>query len=135
MRDTFIQASYLVASVLFILGLRSLTRPDKARRGMQLAAAGMLFAVVGTLLNHSIVDYRWIAAGLVLGTVIGYPLGMYVPMTAMPQRIALALTFSALAATLVGIAEYRTSIEMGDLPTHAKMAALGFEVMLGSITV
>ena len=97
MRDYFIQGSYLAASVLFILGLRGLTRPDKARRGMQLAAAGMLFAIVGTLVSHQIVDYRWIAAGLVLGVVIGYPMGMWVPMTAMPQRIALSLTFSALA--------------------------------------
>ena len=51
MRDYFIQGSYLAASVLFILGLRSLTRPDKARRGMQLAAAGMLFAIIGTLVS------------------------------------------------------------------------------------
>ncbi|HEX3865828.1 MAG TPA: NAD(P)(+) transhydrogenase (Re/Si-specific) subunit beta [Gemmatimonadaceae bacterium] len=135
MRDTFIQASYLIASVLFILGLRSLTHPDKARRGMQQAAVGMLFAIVGTLLNHTIVDYRWIAAGLVLGVIIGYPMGQWVPMTAMPQRIALSLTLSALAATLVGIAEYYTELTNGELPSHAKMAALGFETMLGSITV
>ena len=91
MRDTLIQASYLLASVLFILGLRSLTRPDKARRGMQQAAVGMLFAIAGTLLNHTIVDYRWIAGGLLLGIVIGYPMGQWVPMTAMPQRIALSV--------------------------------------------
>jgi len=135
MRDTLISGSYLLASVLFILGLRSLTRPDKARRGMQQAAVGMLFAVVGTLLNHTIVDYRWIAAGLVLGIIIGYPMGMWVPMTAMPQRIALSLTLSALAAALVGVAEFYTEITAGGVPTHVKMAALGFEVMLGMITV
>ncbi len=135
MRDTLIQASYLLASVLFILGLRSLTRPDKARRGMQQAAVGMLFAIAGTLLNHTIVDYRWIAGGLVLGIVIGYPMGQWVPMTAMPQRIALSLTFSALAATLVGIAEYHTEIAAGMVPEHTKMLALGFEIMLGAITV
>jgi len=135
MRDTLIQASYLLASVLFILGLRSLTRPDKARRGMQQAAVGMLFAIAGTLLNHTIVDYRWIAGGLVLGIVIGYPMGQWVPMTAMPQRIALSLTFSALAATLVGIAEYHTEIVSGVVPEHTRMLALGFEILLGSITV
>ncbi len=135
MRDTLIQASYLLASVLFILGLRSLTRPDKARRGMQQAAVGMLFAIAGTLLNHTIVDYRWIAGGLVIGIVIGYPMGQWVPMTAMPQRIALALTFSALAATLVGVAEYHSEITAGTLPARTTMLALGFEVMLGSITV
>jgi NAD(P) transhydrogenase subunit beta len=137
MRDVFIPISYLAASVLFILGLRSLTKPDKARRGMQLAAAGMAAAVIGTLMNSAIVDYRWIIGGLAIGGIIGYPLGTRVPMTAMPQRIALSLTFSALAASLVGIAEYHTQITLdgGIELGHAKMAALGFEVMLGCITV
>src|SRR5436853_4598109 len=112
MRDYFIQGSYLAASVLFILGLRSLTRPDRARRGMQLAAAGMLFAILGTLVNHEIADYRWIAGGLAIGAIIGYPLGMRVPMTAMPQRIALSLTLRALAATLVGIAEFHPQMQL-----------------------
>ena len=66
MRDTFIQIAYLAASICFILGLRSLTKPDKARRGVQLAAMGMVLAIVGTLANHQIVDYRWITAGLIL---------------------------------------------------------------------
>jgi len=135
MRDLFIEASYLLASALFILGLRSLTRPDRARRGMQQAAVGMLFAIIGTLLNHTIIDYRWIAGGLVLGVVIGYPMGQWVPMTAMPQRIAIALTFSALAATLVGVAEYHSEIVAGGLPARTTMLALDFEIILGSITV
>jgi NAD(P) transhydrogenase subunit beta len=135
MRELFIQGSYLTASVLFILGLRSLTRPDKARRGMQLAAAGMLFAIIGTLVNHQIVDYRWIAGGLLIGVVIGYPLGMWVPMTAMPQRIAIALTFSALAATLVGVAEYYTLLNGSEGLPRPIMTAIGFEVVLGAITI
>src|SRR3954467_14513868 len=135
MRDAFIQIAYIGASILFILGLRSLTRPDKARRGMQQAAVGMLLAILGTLVNQQIVDYKWIALGIVVGALIGYPLGMWVPMTAMPQRIALALTFSAGAATLVGIAEYFTGVASFDGISHAKAAALGFEVMLGALTV
>jgi NAD(P) transhydrogenase subunit beta len=135
MRETFIEFSYIIASILFILGLRMLTRPDKARRGMQLAAVGMLFAIVGTLLNHTIVDYRWIVGGMVIGTIIGYPMGTRVPMTAMPQRIALSLTLSALAATLVGVAEYYTRMNNGTPPDRFIMTALGFEIMLGSITV
>ena len=134
MRTTFIQIAYIGASVLFILGLRSLTRPDKARRGMQQAAIGMLLAIAGTLVNHEILDYKWIAIGMGIGIVLGYPLGMWVPMTAMPQRIALALSFSALAATLVGIAEYHTGLHGAGIG-HAKAAALGFEVMLGALTV
>ena len=78
MREYFIQATYLVASVLFILGLRSLTKPDKARRGMQLAAVGMLLAVVGTLLQHEIVRYEWIIGGpRCSARSSAYPLGMF----------------------------------------------------------
>ncbi|MEP6618002.1 MAG: NAD(P)(+) transhydrogenase (Re/Si-specific) subunit beta [bacterium] len=136
MREDFVQLSYVIASVFFILGLRSLTQVDKARRGMQLAAVGMLIAVCGTLVNHDIVDYRWIAAGLVVGTLIGYPLGMWVPTTALPQRIAMSLSFGALAATLVGVSEYYNAFHGGDGSIEtAKMAALGFEVLLGSLTV
>jgi NAD(P) transhydrogenase subunit beta len=132
MRELLTQATYLGASVLFILGLKSLTRPDSARRGMQQAAVGMLLAIIGTLLHQEIVDYRWIAGGLALGTLLGYPLGVYVPMTAMPQRIAISHMFGALAATLVGVAEYYT--HGADIP-GPKMAALGFEVLFGSLTI
>ncbi|MDQ3950379.1 MAG: NAD(P)(+) transhydrogenase (Re/Si-specific) subunit beta, partial [Gemmatimonadota bacterium] len=135
MRDTFTQLTYLVAATLFVLGLKSLTRPDQARRGMRQAAVGMLLAIVGTLIQQQIVDYRWIAIGLVVGGVVGYPLGMWVPMTAMPQRIAIALCFGATAATLVGIAEYYTTLHEHGTVGAGKTAALGFEVMLGSLTV
>jgi len=130
----FTQASYLAASVLFILGLRSLTKPDSARRGMRQAAFGMLLAIVGTLTKHEIVDYRFIVAGLAVGSAIGYPLGMFVPMTAMPQRIAISHMFGALAATLVGIAEFYT-LGNGARVSHGTMAALGFEVMFGALTI
>ena len=131
-RTIFIEGTYLVASVLFILGLRSLTRPEKARRGMQMAAAGMVFAIVGTLINHEIVDYRWIVAGIAVGAVIGYPLGMWVPMTAMPQQVAISHMFGAIAATLVGIAEYYTA---HGIVGPGRMTALGFETLFGSLTI
>jgi NAD(P) transhydrogenase subunit beta len=96
----------------------------------------MLVAICGTLINHDIIDYRWIAGGLVLGTLIGYPLGMWVPTTALPQRIAMSLSFGALAATLVGVSEYYNAFHGGDGSiAAARMAALGFEVLLGSLTV
>src|SRR5438477_345885 len=122
----------LAASLLFILGLRSLAKPDSARRGMQQAAVGMLLAIVGTLLHHQIVRYDWIIGGLVLGTVVGIPLGFMVPMTAMPQRIAISHMFGALAATLVGIVEYREAAGVLD---GMRMGALGFEVLFGALTV
>jgi NAD(P) transhydrogenase subunit beta len=134
-RELAAQLTYLAASVLFILGLRSLTKPDRARRGMNQAAVGMLLAILGTLVNEEIIRYDWIIAGLVLGSVIGYPLGMWVPMTAMPQRIAFSHMFGALAASLVGIAEYTTSLGGGEAVSSARMSALGFEVLFGSLTV
>jgi NAD(P) transhydrogenase subunit beta len=140
MRTVIIEVTYLAASVLFILGLKSLTRPESARRGMQYAAVGMLLAIVGTLLHHEILSYNWIVTGLILGTIIGYPLGQFVPMTAMPQRIAFSHAFGALAATLVGVAEYwhafhGTGTVAGIGLTPARMGALGFEVLFGALTV
>jgi proton-translocating NAD(P)+ transhydrogenase subunit beta len=132
MRETFTQLTYLAASILFILGLRSLTKPDSARRGMQYAAIGMLLAIIGTLVQHEIVRYDWIAGGLILGTIIGIPMGTQVPMTAMPQRIAISHMFGALAATLVGVAEYY--LYGANLGT-TKIAAVGFEVLFGALTV
>ena len=125
-----LEATYLVASVFFVLGLKGLSHPDSARRGMIMAAAGMAAAVFGTLFHAGIVSYTWILVGLVVGSSIGIPMAM-VPMTAMPQRTALSHAFGALAASLVGVAEYAIhGTSMGPV----KMGALGFEVMLGSLT-
>jgi NAD(P) transhydrogenase subunit beta len=134
-REAVTLVTYLTASVLFILGLKGLTKAESARRGMQYAALGMLLAIIGTLIKQEIVSYGWIAAGMVIGTIIGWPLGTRVPMTAMPQRIAISHMFGALAATLVGIAEYYTHMRSGTPIPRPIMAALGFEVLFGSLTV
>lgn len=126
----FLELTYLIASILFILGLKGLSHPDSARRGMIMAAAGMAAAVFGTLFHPEIVNYTYIAIGLILGSAIGIPMAM-VPMTAMPQRTALSHAFGALAASMVGIAEF---VIHGSNMGGAKMGALGVEVMLGSIT-
>ena len=130
-RTIFIEISYLAASILFILGLRGLSHPDTARRGMHLAEFGMLLAILGTLVNREIVSYEWIIAGLLIGSTIGLAMGLWVPMTAMPQRTALSHAFGALAASLVGISEYYLH---GAGLGQFKMSALSFEVLLGSLT-
>jgi NAD(P) transhydrogenase subunit beta len=127
----FLEATYLIASILFVLGLKGLSHPDSARRGMIMAAAGMAAAVLGTLFHPDIHNYIYIVVGLVLGSSIGIPMAM-VPMTAMPQRTALSHAFGALAASMVGIAEY---VIHGSSLGPVKMGALGLEVMLGSLTV
>ncbi|HEY0566070.1 MAG TPA: NAD(P)(+) transhydrogenase (Re/Si-specific) subunit beta, partial [Terriglobales bacterium] len=127
----FTEATYLLASVLFILGLKGMSHPESARRGMFLAEAGMLAAIIGTLLHQDIVTYTWIIAGLVIGGIVGALMAIWVPMTAMPQRTALSHAFGALAAALVGVAEYTIR---GTEMKKFMFGALGFEVMLGALT-
>jgi NAD(P) transhydrogenase subunit beta len=135
-RQVFIEVCYLAASVLFIFGLRGLTSPERARRGMQLAAVGMLVAIVGTLVDYRIVDYTWIIVGLVIGSGIGAAISIWMPMTAVPQRTAISHAFGALAATLVGISHYdHITRGLGEQVDRVDMAALGFEVMFGSLTI
>ncbi|MBA3662205.1 MAG: NAD(P)(+) transhydrogenase (Re/Si-specific) subunit beta [Gammaproteobacteria bacterium] len=128
---SILQISYLISSVCFILGIKALSSPETARRGMHLAALGMLIAVVSTLLFYPIVTYKWIIAGLVLGTVLSLPISLWIPMTKIPQRIAFSHAGGALAACLIGIAEYyryRTSLG------HVSMGIICIEVMLGALT-
>ena len=134
MQTYFIELSYLLASIFFILGLKGLSHPETAKRGMHLAEFGMLMAIIGTLMHHEIVTYTWILSGLAVGSVVGLAMGVWVPMTAMPQRTALSHAFGAFAAALVGISEfYRVYAQGGHLETIT-MGALGFEVMLGALT-
>ena len=106
-----IELSYICAVVLFVLSLKWLSAPSTARRGVLAGEVGMALAIAATLLYHGIVSYQWIAVALVVGCVVGIPLGL-VPMTAVPQRTALSHAFGALAAAMVGTAEY--------LPGHAE---------------
>ncbi len=130
-----IQVAYIAAAVLFILSLKALSSPATARRGMFLAEAGMLFAVIGTLLDQRIVEYQWIIVGFVVGSAIGAPMAIFMPMTAMPQRIALSHAFGALAAVLVGVVKYNHELSLGAPPSWGFMAAIGFEVLFGALTI
>src|ERR1700724_1888900 len=128
--DLVIEITYLVATALFILSLKWMSSPTTARHGVWAGELGMLLAIIATLLYREIVDYKWIAIALVLGTVIGIPLGK-VQMTAVPQRTALSHAFGALCVTLVGTAEFylrSPNIE------PFMMAVLAMEVILGSLT-
>ncbi len=128
--ETLIEVTYLIATALFILALKWLSSPATARRGVWAGEAGMLLAIVGTLLNRGIVDYKWIAIALVLGTIIGVPLGK-VAMTAVPQRTALSHAFGALCVTLVGTAEFY--LRAPEVPQFL-MSVIALEVILGALT-
>ncbi len=126
-----IEITYLIATVLFVLALKWLSSPSTARRGVLAGEVGMLLAIAGTLLNQGIVDYKWIAIALVLGSIIGVPLGL-VHMTAVPQRTALSHACGALCVTLVGTSEFY--LRSPNVPRFM-MAVLSMEVILGSLTI
>ena len=115
---------------MFILPIIADT-PTSARHGIWAGEAGMLLAICGTLLHHGIVDYRLIAIALVLGTIIGIPLGR-VAMTAVPQRTALSHAFGALCVTLVGSAEFY--LQTPNISPFL-MSVLSVEVILGGLTI
>ena len=123
---------YILSAVLFILGLKGLSSPKYARRGMFLAAFGMLMAIAGTLFHPEIVNYRWIAIGLTIGSIVGGSMGLRIPMTAVPQRTALSHSLGALAASLIGISEYVRHAAVG--LDSVKMTTIGLEVIIGSLT-
>src|SRR5258707_15837526 len=128
--ENILEITYLIATALFVLSLKWLSSPVTARRGVWAGEIGMLLAIAGTLLHKGIVDYRWIAIGLVLGTIIGVPLGR-VAMPAVPQRTALSHAFGALCVTLVGTAEFY--IPAPHVPQFM-MGVLSLEVILGALT-
>jgi NAD(P) transhydrogenase subunit beta len=128
--DTFIEIIYLIATALFIFALVWMRTPATARRGVRAGEIGMLLAIGGTLLNHNIIEYKWIAIALVLGSIIGVPLGM-VHMTAVPQRTALSHAFGAFCVTLVGTAEFY--LRAPAVPPFM-MSVLSMEVILGALT-
>jgi NAD(P) transhydrogenase subunit beta len=128
--EYILEITYLIATLLFVLSLKWLSSPATARHGVWAGELGMLLAIAGTLLHKGILDYRWIAIGLVLGTIIGVPLGR-VAMTAVPQRTALSHAAGALCVTLVGTAEFY--LRAPNVPRFM-MGVLSLEVILGALT-
>ncbi len=119
--------AYLVATILFIFGLKGLSHPKTALRGNQFSMAGMLLAIVVTLLHPSVQNYGVVFGGLVAGAVIGIPLALRIQMTAMPQLVAALHSFVGLAAVLVAGGTYLMHVQQG----HAESVLL-LELIIGS---
>jgi H+-translocating NAD(P) transhydrogenase subunit beta len=133
--ENFSTLTYLFAAALFILALKWLSAPHTARRGNIAGEIGMLAAIIGTLIGHHVVRYEWIIAGFVIGGLIGAPMAIWMPMTAVPQRTALSHAFGALAAALVGTAHYYLFFKpISHPPETLTMVFLCLEVLLGSLT-
>jgi NAD(P) transhydrogenase subunit beta len=119
--------AYLVATILFIFGLKGLSHPKTALRGNQFSMAGMLLAIVVTLLHPSVKNYSIVFGGLAAGAVIGIPLALRIQMTAMPQLVAALHSFVGLAAVLVAGGTYLMHVQQG----HADSVLL-LELIIGS---
>jgi NAD(P) transhydrogenase subunit beta len=128
-----VEAAYLVAAVCFILSLMWMSHPSTSRRGVRVGEAGMLLAIIGTLLLKQVVDYKLIAAALLLGSAIGVPLAYLMPMTAIPQRTALSHSLGALAVALIGVVE-TTKLAAAGRGLSFASGALAFEMLLGFLT-
>ena len=138
MRDHAVELIYLVAALGFALSLKWMSSPPTARRGILAGEVGFGLAIVATLIDPDITGrgYAYIAAAILIGSAIGVPLGLLVPMTAMPQRIALSHAFGGLAAALVGTAHYyleRDHLNEFDTAVLGVEMVLGFLVFTGSL--
>ncbi|KAK3608903.1 hypothetical protein CHS0354_006944 [Potamilus streckersoni] len=100
-----VSAAYIIASVLFIVGLKKLGSPESAKTGNALSALGMFIAVAVTLFDQHILTYEWILLGVVIGSAVGVALAYMTPMTSMPQMVALLNGFGGAASVLVAAAE------------------------------
>src|SRR5690349_24938410 len=78
--SAFATAAYLFACACFVLALKWLSAPATARRGNLIGEIGMLAAIVGALLHHNIIHYQWIVLGFVIGSLIGVPMAVFMPM-------------------------------------------------------
>ena len=127
---------YLLAAVLFILGLKGLSHPRTAVRGNLMGATGMLIAIVVTLFDRDIVSFEVIAAGVVVGTVVGVIMATRVAMTSMPQLVALFNGFGGVASVLVAGAALEKALLPGAAdPTVQFTVALAVTALIGSVTL
>lgn len=127
---------YLVASVCFIFGIKKLSSPKTARKGNQLAALGMLLAIIVTLLDKKILSFELIIIGVIIGSLIGAVFALKVQMTGMPQMVGLLNGFGGGASALVAFAEYDKFYIVGTagLIPEFMSSTIILSILIGSIT-
>jgi NAD(P) transhydrogenase subunit beta len=104
--DILANVGYLVSISLFAMGLKLLSSPRTARRGNAWSAVGMLIAIIATLIERQIVDFKFIIAGVIIGGFLGFLAAVRVKMTAMPQMVGLLNAFGGGASALVALAQF-----------------------------
>jgi H+-translocating NAD(P) transhydrogenase subunit beta len=131
---TGIQLSYLVASALFIIGLKKLGSPATARQGNLIGAIGMLIAVVATLLDQKVLNYEMIAVGIAIGAAIGAIMAYKVEMTSMPQMVGLLNGFGGAASALVAVGEFWRVIHTVDVVPVDETVTIVLSILVGGVT-
>ena len=132
--SSLINLGYLLASVLFILGLKGLTHPRTAVRGNLLGATGMLLAIVLTLTSQDIVSYDMIILGLIIGGTIGAVLAIKIEMTSMPELVAVFNGFGGGASVLVAGAALLESTMGAAIPMTQLTVATAASGLIGAVT-
>ena len=125
-----VNLTYILASMLFIFGLKLLSSLETAKRGNLVSSSGMLLAVLVTLLDQSIIDFTWIIVGVCIGASIGYFAAIKIKITAMPEMVALFNGFGGIASLLVGSAEYLNGVNQNP----ALLIAIYLTVLIGGVT-
>ncbi|MBE9092102.1 NAD(P)(+) transhydrogenase (Re/Si-specific) subunit beta [Microcystis aeruginosa LEGE 11464] len=131
---TGIELSYLFAAILFIIGLKQLSSPATARQGNFLAAIGMLIAIIATLINQEILSYGLIAVALVIGSIIGLVSAQKVPMTAMPQMVAIFNGLGGAASALIAMGEYWRLLQSGENIAFDSILIAILGILIGGVT-
>ncbi len=130
-----LEISYIIASVLFILGLKMLSSPDTARKGNLWAAFGMTLAIATTIIFHTkngepIQNHIWIFAALAVGTVVGWLLAVKVKMTDMPQMVSLFNGMGGACAALISIGEFPHAED----PMTGEMLSILAGLLIGTVS-
>ncbi|HWP37685.1 MAG TPA: NAD(P)(+) transhydrogenase (Re/Si-specific) subunit beta [Gemmatimonadales bacterium] len=130
-----IEFSYLVAAVLFIVGIKRLAAPATARKGNLTSAIGMLIAIVATLIDRQIVSFQWIIVGGVIGAGLGAWMARTVPMTAMPQMVGILNGFGGGASLLVAAGEWHRLTQPDAALAGATAVSIYASALIGSVTL
>jgi len=138
MLTIWIDISYLVAAVLFVSGIKGMTRPKTAVKGNMQSAFGMLIAVMVTLFDTNILSFEIIIAGMLIGSVIGLVLAQKMPMTSMPQMVALLNGFGGGASLAIALTSYLdimgTQVDMNPMLVVSQVAIV-LTLLIGGVTL
>ena len=124
--------AYVIAAILFILGIKKLSSPKTARNGNTIASIGMLIAIIATVVSFELLDFKLIVIGMIIGSIIGATFAIRVEMTQMPQMVAIFNGFGGGASALVALAEYFNKFDKLD---QFLASTITVSVFIGTLTL